>query len=251
MRNYKLITNKIVREYEKIIRSELTGIYLHGSCAMGCCSKNSDIDLLVVVENPLPDAIYRELIDVILSLKNLPAKGIEMSVVLKKYCADFVCPTPFELHYSDYYADKYKSDKSFLCGKSTDEDLACHFMVTKKRGICLTGQPIDEVFAEIPKKVYLDSVFYDIQDAQNQIESDTVYHVLNLCRTLAYIKDGKIMSKAEGGRWALKNIDKKYNALIKQAIREYTKCRQSAKYDNVLLKDFVEYMYRNIKIDFI
>ncbi|MCK5129970.1 MAG: nucleotidyltransferase domain-containing protein [Clostridiales bacterium] len=29
------------------------GIYLHGSLAMGCYTNNSDIDLLIVVKEPL------------------------------------------------------------------------------------------------------------------------------------------------------------------------------------------------------
>ena len=248
MKKYSLITNQIVTQYKAIIKAELTGIYMHGSAAMGCFTQYSDIDLLVVINKPLDTSIYRQLIDVILKLDNLPAKGVEMSVVLKKHCFNFVYPTPFELHYSNSYYEKYNADSSFICGNDTDKDLACHFMVTRHRGICLTGEPINQVFANVSRQAFLDSIFYDIADAEKGIAEDPVYHILNLCRTLAYIREEKILSKAEGGLWAICHTDAKFHSIIKNASAEYANGGKRSVYTYSALNEFVKYMYSEIAL---
>ena len=46
------LLDDFIKNSKNILNSNLTGIYLHGSAAMGCFNdKKSDIDLLVVVKN--------------------------------------------------------------------------------------------------------------------------------------------------------------------------------------------------------
>jgi streptomycin 3"-adenylyltransferase len=37
-----------------------------------------------------------------------------------------------------------------------------------------------------------------------------MYLILNLARVLAFMKDGLVLSKREGGEWGLKNLPEKY-----------------------------------------
>ena len=245
---FKNIIDKIVTSYQDIIKDNLAGIYLHGSVAMGCATQNSDIDLLVIVHSELSLAECRQIIDATMGLGGHPKKGIEMSIVLKEYCQNIVHPTPFILHYSDYHRDRYIADKNYICGGFADPDLAAHFTTTKHRGICLCGEPIDSMFADIPRKIYFDSIFYDIANARDGAASESVYHILNLCRTLAYVKDDIILSKLEGGQWAIENVDAKYMDLIKQAVAIYSCEDTNVNFDINLINEFVEYIY--IQIDF-
>ena len=53
---YQFILDKIVDTSKDIIGEELTGIYLHGSLAMGCFhSDKSDIDLILVIKDSVSD----------------------------------------------------------------------------------------------------------------------------------------------------------------------------------------------------
>ena len=59
MRDYQEVTDEFVIQGRKILGDNLTGIYLHGSAAMGCFNpKESDIDLLVVVKDALSPGEY-------------------------------------------------------------------------------------------------------------------------------------------------------------------------------------------------
>ena len=101
--NVKNILETIKNEYKTILEENLIGLYLHGSLAMGCFHpKVSDIDFLVVVENPLIKKIKNQLIRTLIKLNEVkPAKGFEMSALLLKDTQNFTYPTPFILHYSD------------------------------------------------------------------------------------------------------------------------------------------------------
>ena len=216
---------RYVRRSREILKDDLTGIYLHGSAVMGCFHPDkSDIDLIVVVREPLEDRVKKEYMDMVVEMNaSAPKKGIEMSVVTKAVCKPFVYPTPFELHFSAAHLAWYQSapDDYIQKMKGTDRDLAAHFTVIKARGRCLWGEPIKDVFAEIPKEDYLDAIRNDIADAAEEIADDTMYLTLNLARVLAYQKDGLILSKKEGGEWALENLPGEYHGLIKAALREY------------------------------
>ena len=87
------------------------------------------------------------------------------------------------------------------------------------------GKEIKEVFGEVSSKDYMDSILTDIEGAGEEILENPMYITLNLCRVLAYKKEGLILSKKEGGEWGLQHIaHPEYNALISEALKEYETC---------------------------
>lgn len=222
-------------------------MYLHGSAVMGCFNKEkSDIDLLVVVNDEISDEIKKQYMDMVVLLnKDASGKGIEMSIVRKVVCKPFVYPTPFELHFSNDYLERCKSNLEQYCIQmnGTDKDLAAHFTVTKKVGYALCGKGIDAVFGDVPKADYLDSIKYDIKEAQYEIFDNPIYYILNLCRVCAYENEDLILSKEQGGIWGLKKLPSVYAPVIDAAVKSYTNDREFQA-DNVLIKEFVEYMIK-------
>ena len=91
-------------------------------------------------------------------------------------------PTPFELHFSITHLGWYRDDPDDYIQKmnGTDKDLAAHFTIIGKRGKCLYGQAIEEVFAEVPQMDYMDAIWDDISDAPTDIVENTMYLTLNL-----------------------------------------------------------------------
>ncbi|WP_406242398.1 aminoglycoside adenylyltransferase domain-containing protein [Tissierella carlieri] len=244
----KKILDIIVQRYKNILDKNLVGIYLHGSLAMGCYTNESDIDFLVVVREAIDVATKKDIIESIIHLDNLPKKGIEMSIVLEKYAKEFIYPTPFELHYSDSHREKYLSDNNYICGNSTDEDLAAHFTIVINRGICLYGKKIGEVFADVPRKYYIDSIVNDIENAGKSIVENTVYITLNLCRVLYYMKENVVCSKLEAGNWAKEVVPQKYRRIVEDATNVYTNKLDQMEYSKGILKEYANYMLKEIKV---
>ena len=244
------VLNKLVEHCCNIFENNLTGVYIHGSIAMGCFNPlKSDIDILVVVEDAITDLQKKVFMDNIIALNDYsPGKGIEISIVRSEYCKNFVYPTPYELHFSNMHLPWYKSNPTEYVEKmkGTDRDLAAHFVIIKKRGIALYGKEINDVFEEIPHEAYLDSIKSDIIDSQNEVIENPIYVILNLCRVLAYVQDGLVLSKKEGGEWGIRNIyNKKYSRLIEEALVCYISDKNMI-LNNSLSVEFCKYMKNKI-----
>jgi streptomycin 3"-adenylyltransferase len=249
MFNTGQILNDIVYNYKNILKSNLTGIYLHGSLAMNCYNPNSsDIDFLVVVKKDISPLDKRELVNILLKLSdNCSEKGFEMSVILEEDILNFKYPTPFMLHYSNFYKDKYISEPEFICDNSADYDLAAHFVVTRERGICLFGKPINEVFMPVKEEYYIDSIVRDIGPAREDIIDNPVYMVLNLCRVLYYLSDRAICSKKEGGEWGKAILPSQYKNIIESALLTYTDSSCNCTFSERELMHFADFMLRKIE----
>lgn len=244
------ITKNFVRQSREIIGDNLVGIYLHGSAAMGCFNeKKSDIDLIAAVNASLPKEIKRRYMDMVVELNEYaPKKGIELSIVRKDVCKPFVYPTPYELHFSVAHLRWYKTNPTDYVERMNglDKDLAAHFTVIYHRGKCLYGKEIKSVFEKADKEFYFDSIWNDVENSVVDIQTDPTYIILNLCRVLAYKKDGLILSKLEGGEWGANNISEKYRGLIARALDDYTSDR-IMEWDKGGLREYAEYMTDRIK----
>ncbi|MBR4724390.1 MAG: DUF4111 domain-containing protein [Lachnospiraceae bacterium] len=244
------ILEKFVERSREILQDDLTGIYLHGSAVMGCYNpQKSDLDLIIVVDKPLQDDVKLRFMDMVTEVNEEGlAKGIEMSIVTRNVCDPFIYPTPFELHFSVMHLEWYKSDPRDYVRKmkGTDKDLAAHFTIIGKRGKCLYGLPVEEVFATVPQADYMDSIREDIANAGEDIFDNTMYITLNLARVLAFKKEGSVISKKEGGEWALENVPEEYHDLVKAAMREYAGAGKMS-YDYGIAERYAEYMLKDIE----
>ena len=243
---YENLLSDISEKYNEILGNNLVGIYVHGSIAFRCFNwDSSDIDFIVIIDNPISEHTKLRLLQVLEDLtEQAPKKGFEMSVVLKKYSKNFLYPTPYELHFSnDWQLDKYLENPSLLCNDEirTDWDLAAHFTVILSVGVVLCGEPIAEVFGNVPKEHYIDSIRKDIENAKEDVTTNPGYVILNLCRVYAYIKEGVVLSKEKGGQWGLKNLPEKYHNLILTMMDSYVKGTAISK-DEALQISFCEYM---------
>ena len=244
---------KKLKEFQDVTISSFNGnvigIYLHGSVAMKSFnSASSDIDILVVVGKLLTEGEKKSYLDKLVAFsKGLHlGKGLEMSMVLEKNVKNFVYPTPYEFHFGHDHLEKYENGIMDGGQNGPDPDLAAHFVITKARGICLYGKPIGNLFPNIPKEYYFKSIAQDAEWSFDNLSQGPnhgmggvpPYAVLNYCRVLAFIEQGLITSKREGGEWGLENLPEKYKPLIQQALKEYAQSGSSQEVDLKLLKEF-------------
>lgn len=175
----------------------------------------------------------------------LGGKGFEMSIVKKEFCNKDIYPIPYELHFSSFHLEEYREEpiKYISEMQGFDEDLSAHFKMVFHRGKKVYGKEIKDVFSDVPDEYYLKSILYDISDYNNEfIINNFVYVILNLCRTLAYVKERVLLSKQEGGEWAIKNTDSIYRDIISKALSAYKIGEKIYLNDDKLADEFVSYM---------
>lgn len=222
---YQKLINEFIVMSNDIIENNLSGIYLHGSMAMGCFNpEKSDIDLIIIIKSDITDMQKVEYLKRIVKLnEQAPVKGLEISIVKREYCNPFVYPTPYELHFSPIHQQRFINNPEFYVKKmkGVDKDLAAHVTMINKHGIVLYGEPIEHIFGEVLKKDFSDSIFSDVEGAIEVIKNDPMYMTLNLCRTMAFLEEDLYLSKQQGGEWGIENISDKYHPLILQALNCY------------------------------
>lgn len=220
----------LVEGFRRVVGDHLISVYLHGSLAMGCFNpRRSDVDLLVVTLRPLDSEAERDLAELVLATSRHPVP-VEMSVMSAADLSPWRHPTPFDWHYSETWRDRLEQDldsgawRRWSERNAEDDDLAAHITVTRERGVCLFGPPATLVLPAVPSSDYLDSVLGDVLSPVFGLTSDlsnAVYVLLNGCRTLAYLQTGRVLSKDEGGVWALTSLPSEFRDIIAAALHAY------------------------------
>jgi streptomycin 3"-adenylyltransferase len=207
------------------------GAYLHGSFAMGSFYRpKSDIDILVVVERDLDpqqrERLAQQLCD--LSDARPTVGGLEVSVVHAADTRHFRQPLQYEVHYSLMWHARIRAGTVDFAATHPDPEIAPYCHVIRTRGACLRGRAISEVFGPIPVEAVRGSILDDfawIIDGDHIVEAP-FYGVLNVCRVLRLEAEGwdQVVSKDEGGMWALARLPEVYQPLIAQALTCYRSC---------------------------
>lgn len=234
---------------KEILKDQYVGTYLHGSLAMGCFHpEKSDVDCLCVVHHDLTMDQKEKLMKVIFALHQCILNGLEISVIKKEYCQNFVYPTPYELHFSKMYTSQYMQNpmKYIATMHGTDKDLAAHMTIIYHFGKVIGGQNIKDVFCPVPEKYYLESLYYDMASYMYDVENQPMYVILSLCRILAYVKSHLYLSKEQGALYALKFLPEKNYPIILQALSCYRGNQTMQVNDEIrLFVKNVSYMIQN------
>jgi hypothetical protein len=218
--------NNFVDKLQTALADNLTGIYLHGSLAMGCFNPaSSDIDMLIVTETPLIPPQQQSMAQTTLDSSGNPIE-FEMSSIARTYLQEWEHPCRYDFHFSEDWREKVMAKLAntqdvWEVPQRCDDDLAAHVTVTYHRGVVLYGQPIKSVFPNIPSAHYRDSIVGDVHWLLKRDLHYRPYGILNMCRVLQFLKTGAVSSKAEGGTWALANVAENYHAVIGAALANY------------------------------
>ncbi|WP_158289451.1 aminoglycoside adenylyltransferase domain-containing protein [Paenibacillus flagellatus] len=218
----------VVKRLKSELQNRLTGVYLHGSLAMGSYYRpKSDIDLIAVVDGRLSaDLAEKTAISVAEEASRRPTVGnVEMSAITKETAKRVPVPMPFEWHYSSSWHDRIVNREVDYREERTDPDLPSHLMYVTKRGIRLYGRPIPETFGQVEWRFLWDAVRDDLdwilQDGH--IAETPFYSVLNICRVfqLTASDSRTVYSKEEGGLWGLVHLPREHHPVIRQALEVY------------------------------
>lgn len=209
------------------MKERCVGVYFHGSLRLGGFNpQRSDVDFIVVTDRKMPRKVKKRICGVMMEHRSMfPEKGFEFSMVLERYCREFLYPTPYELHMSRAWEELYRSDPdALLCDRPrTDPDLASHFHVLQVPNAAMDfGPPSSEVFCEVPREFVAASNWRDVKNAERDIAENPVYTVLNLCRFYAFLKDGLTLSKKAGGEYALACPEFPGGDMIRAALADYS-----------------------------
>lgn len=192
---------KVASAMAAVSGSQLVGVYLHGSAVLGGFdARRSDVDVLVVGDGPMTSAQQSAAAET-LSEQRLPCpgRGLELSVVTLQVAQHPVAEPAFELHLTTAPEDTRAID-GHQCGG--DPDLVLHFAVCRKGGRLIgPGLPAAGVFGPVADDLVLAQLGTELRWGAEHAPGE--YAVLNACRAWRFAVDGALVSKIDGGQWAL------------------------------------------------
>jgi streptomycin 3"-adenylyltransferase len=248
-RNTPKFTREVLREtlsdVHTILQGNLIGIYLYGSLAMECFQPtSSDIDVILVVKETLSKEQRKKIIEYLKGAcsKDIP---IELSIIRADAIQNPHYPMTVDLHY-EYWGNVFENEK--------DKEILSNLYTTRKRGFCVWGKPINELFSRIPARYHVRSVIEDIEHTRRYLHEKPervgynvqVYWILGSCRILAFIREGKVLSKLEAGQWGLAYLPRKYHSLVELALSSYQGKKKDCVWNPNELDAFADYMTERI-----
>jgi hypothetical protein len=151
--------DRVVSTLRDHLGTELIGVYLHGSLAMGAFdSGRSDVDILAVCAAALPRKRRIDLGEALAAIPGPSSGGdLEFSLVAEAVARTQPAIPSFEVHVSTH------EHPSVVDGSDRpgDEDLVIHFAMARTRGNALMGPAPAELFPE-PDRVTLIRAFLSI-----------------------------------------------------------------------------------------
>lgn len=206
-----------VDKLDSVFRSDLVGVYLQGSFAVGDFDSNSDVDFIVIIQKEITEKQLTELQEVhkkIFRQSSYWARHMEGSyfpqkiIKDKKHCGEKV-----------WYLDN-GSDTLVLSNH-------CNTILVRwtlrKKGVILKGSPPKALVNPITTDELQKDIFTTLTDwgatilANPKPWANQFYQcfiVLNYCRMLHDLKTGENNSKRAGAEWAKKNLDSTWKDLI-------------------------------------
>jgi aminoglycoside adenylyltransferase-like protein/nucleotidyltransferase-like protein len=188
---------------QDLLGSELVGVYVGGSYALGDYRRGrSDLDLAAVVESRMPARLRELAVERLLpEAARCPTRGLELVVYRSATARSGSVKPDFELNLNAGPEMPVRVDQG---GAAAGQGhwFAIDRSILAQAGIALLGPPAGQVFSPIAPEalapVLADSIRWHRAHPGHPSDS-----VLNACRSLRFATEGRWSSKPAAGRWAV------------------------------------------------
>jgi hypothetical protein len=199
------LAEALAQAASQVLGDAVAGVLLHGSLTLGdYVPGRSDVDLLVVVDDPLTDTHAAALADAAGQERPRPPVRVDLRVVTRAVAAAPTTVPPMEAYITIDHA--HEPPVQVAGRHSGERDLVVEFAVCRAHGTSLVGAPPTELIGEIPDAWVLDAGDAQLADWQ-AIGEDPPYAqltVLTACRLWQFAEERRHCSKDAAADWALR-----------------------------------------------
>ena len=187
----------------------VVGIYLYGSSARGAHRPPaSDVDLLVVSRSGCPDDRVPGLVRAQAAARVSGARVDALFATLAQVAADELPATLDLVLPPDAEPQRSPRNRGMMFPLDRQDAWEC--------GVALFGPPVREVVPPVSREVLQASLAWVFPHLAGNFKNPE----LMLCRATCGFLEGRLCSKPEAGRWALKVLGARWRGLIKKTIVE-------------------------------
>lgn len=211
---------------ERRLAGTLRAMHLFGSAVDGGLKPYSDIDLLVTVDAPLPDATRRALCTDLLPISAWPGasdslRALEITVLLHGDVTPWRYPPRRELQFGEWLRNDLRA--GVYEGPVEDPDLAIMLTKARQHSVCLYGPPASELFPAVPREDFTRALRDTVAqwNGPDDWKGDERHIVLALARIWYSAATGRIAPKDAAAAWALPRLPQEHRAILDHARSAY------------------------------
>lgn len=196
--------NTLARAFAEAVGETVAGVILHGSLTLDdYIPGRSDVDLLVVVSDPLSDAQVGALIGAVAAHRRYTPTRVDLRVVTQQVAASPTPAPPMEIYIEIPRSGAHVNVEELR--HPGERDLVVELSMCRAHGRSLLGLAPAQLIGDVPPQWVVDAGDAQLADWQ-AIGDDPPYAeltVLTACRVWRFAEERRHCSKTAAAAWAL------------------------------------------------
>lgn len=199
-----------LRIAKDLFQGSLLAVYLHGSAVSGKLQPQSDVDLLVVIDQPMTDAMRESLLGSLMQISgrhpaNPPGpRSIELMVFLTSHLSSSAYPGRSEFIYGEWLRDAFEAGD--LPKPVSDPELTLVLAQTRQEAKALVGPPAAELLPQIPDDHVRRAMRDALPSLLDNLPGDERNVLLTLARMWRTATTGEFVPKDSAAEWAVPRL---------------------------------------------
>lgn len=210
---------------QKRFAKSLVAVYLHGSAVAGELRPRSDVDLLVVIDQPMTSKVRRGLTSELMDISGrypfdpYGRHPLEVIVFLRSDLAGSFYPARSEFIYGEWLRHEYEAGES---SKSVcDPELTLVLAQSRQEAKPLVGPNANELLPAIPKPDIRRAIKDILPALIETLQGDELNVLLTLTRMWRTSVTGEFVSKDVAANWAATRLAAEQAAVLVDAREAY------------------------------
>jgi predicted nucleotidyltransferase len=202
----------------------LAAVYLHGSAVTSGLCRESDVDLLVVLDRPLDARTRAGLTSDLMRISGRPGNAcgvrpLELTIVLSDDLELDVYPRRYEFLYGEWLRSGFENGA--VPEPSCDPDLSLVLAQARASAKTLIGPAATELLPEITQSDIRRAILDALPSLMASLEGDERNVLLTLARMWRTITGGDFVSKDVAAEWAINRVDAETAVVLEDARLAY------------------------------
>lgn len=208
---------------QRVVGSNLVGLYLFGSAVDGGLRPASDLDFLAVVDRSLDDGERLDLARALSAISGRRAGGrsLEVVVVVADRLRPWTYPPMPDFLYGDWLRDQLVAKPGPPVANAT---LAIDLHQALSTGVALLGEPLSAHLDPVPADDLVRASMDGVDSLLDNLPDDTRNVLLTLARAWHTCVTGQLAPKDVAADWALPRLPIQLRAPLAHARHLYLTC---------------------------
>ncbi|MGF1576829.1 MAG: aminoglycoside adenylyltransferase family protein [Cyanophyceae cyanobacterium] len=209
---------------QELLGTTVVGVYLFGSAVTGGLRLNSDVDVLVVVNQRPLEATRRQVIARLMEVSGRvgsadSVRPLELIVINLADVVPWRYPPKPELVYGEWLRKDFEENR--VPKPEPDPDLAIVLTKVRKNSISILGSDAHQLLDPVPTEHLKLAISESLPGLVLQLKGDERNVLLTLARMWMTAATGEIVPKDVAASWAIEKLPKPCGAVLNLARRAY------------------------------